>query len=178
MEGMKKRHFFTILVTCLTPSITLGKFRVNMLARPEHNEDLLHTFNDRDASEDHYEIEYPPQPENVGKYIRREKHFPFNNDLLDADQYPVDQQHSILDILKCQMNKELKKKYLEYIPYQAQPTLTTDQLHKNPTVTFRKYSEPSAKLGRQGNGRTKEGMAEVVLRPDMFINPRHKLLHH
>ena len=141
MEGMKKLQPFTILqifIVCFTPCFAFGKFRVKMVPRAAYNEGLFQAYDNLDdlpeTSEYYYnsEIGNPTKPENVGKYIIREKHFPYNYDVLYDEEYPIDQHLPILDVLSQSLrNKELKKKKdLEYLRYQANPILTNDELPK------------------------------------------------
>ena len=78
------------------------------------------------------ENEYPTN-DNVGKYLVREKHFPYNDDLVynDDDSPPEDEQLTITDVLnKILMKKMHNKKSIETLPYKASKRHAYDHLLK------------------------------------------------
>ena len=79
MEGVMIFYLFTLVLASLNSCFSFTKFRV---PGASYNEGLDIP---QDMIEDYYENEYPINPVHAGKYMIREKHFPYINDLVYED---------------------------------------------------------------------------------------------
>ena len=82
--------------------------------------------------DDYYENEYPTNPVQAGKYLIREKHFPYIDDLVyEDDIFPGIEALTNNEVLnEALMKKSMIKKRLETLAYQHRNRQALDQLAK------------------------------------------------
>ena len=137
MEGRRIFYLFTLVLAIVNSCITLTKFRVNMVPQASYNEVLDVP---QDILEDYNENEYPINPVHAGKYLIREKHFPYIDDLVFDEDTPLRVEPQITTnndalnevLLKKSMNK---KRLTTLSNYQ----LSKVKMHSYVDVTFTIY---------------------------------------
>jgi hypothetical protein len=98
---------FTLALAILNTCLTFTKFRMKMVPRGSYRDGLDVP---QDMLEDFYEGKYPTN-DTVGKYLVREKHFPYNDDLVyDDDSPPEDEQITSTDVLNKILIKKMHNK--------------------------------------------------------------------
>ena len=92
--------------------------------------------------EEYYENENPTKPVQAGKYLIREKHFPYIDDLVyDDDTSPGIKPLTHNDVLnKVLIKKSMNKKRLETLAYQPRNRHDDDQLAKVKMYSYLDFS--------------------------------------
>ena len=126
MEGVRIFYLFTLVLASLNSCFSFTKFRV---PGASYNEGLDIS---QDMIEDYHENEYPINPVHAGKYMIREKHFPYINDLVyEDDTSPGVEPLTNNDVLnQVLMKKRMNKKRLKTLAYQPRNIHAYDQLSK------------------------------------------------
>ena len=126
MEGGRIFYLFTLVLSISNTCFSFTKF---LVPRASYKEtfDVPQDFNMLD---DYYEKEYPTNPVHAGKYLIREKHFPYIDDLVyEDDIFPGIEALTNNEVLnEALMKKSMIKKRLETLAYQPRNRHANDQL--------------------------------------------------